>query len=575
MIVGSSRKKSRLPKLRSAIAHGDAGFLVTVVLLSASVYVTRLGFYSDDWAFLGALETSDDKSLFGLFASQWNSNANLRMRPTQILYQGTLFSLFGLHPLGYHVMNLLVFTGVVVLLYLTLRESGVARPYALSVALVFAVLPSYSTDRFWMAAFGYSLTLALFLLSVYADLRAIRSGPGRLLPWKIASLAALLLAGLGYEVILPFALLSPILVWIRASRIVPGGLKSRLTTLGAVAYIGSQYLVVVGVVVFKASTATAAPPDPNYLFHLARLVFGAAATNFGTYLVAFPHTTWWGLRNATPGALLVSALIGVAVFGYLAMPSRGLVPHERKQWIRVAGFGVIAFVLGYGLAFLTGRIGFSSTGILNRAAIGAAMGLAAVVVGLIGIASSWGKRQSTRRRLYAGGIALYCSASTLVVSVLGMYWVTAWPPQQQVLGEIRAAMPEAPSGSTLLLHGICPYVGPAIVFESYWDLAGALQVLYRDPTLKADVTGRMTLVSEGVATSLYGPKTTAFHRFGPRLILFDARTSSVISLTDGSILSAYLAKHPAPDCGGIPGQGALMLPMDRLYLGVLDRLARF
>jgi hypothetical protein len=81
MIAGSSRRVS--PKLRSAIARGgDAGFLVTVVLLSASVYVTQLGFYSDDWAFLGALETSDDKSLFGLFASQWDFNANLRMRPT-------------------------------------------------------------------------------------------------------------------------------------------------------------------------------------------------------------------------------------------------------------------------------------------------------------------------------------------------------------------------------------------------------------------------------------------------------------------------------------------------------------
>ncbi len=144
-----------------------------------------------------------------------------------------MFSLFGLHSLGYHITNLLVFTSAVVLLYWTLLEAGFARPHALSVALVFAVLPNYSTDRFWMAAFGYSLTLALFLLSLYADLRAVRSGPGRLLPWKIVSVAALLMAGLGYEMILPFALLSPIVVWIRASRTMPGGLKGRLTTLGA------------------------------------------------------------------------------------------------------------------------------------------------------------------------------------------------------------------------------------------------------------------------------------------------------------------------------------------------------
>ncbi len=247
--------------------------------------------------------------------------------------------------------------------------------------------------------------------------------------------------------------------------------------------------MVVGVVIFKAGIATGAPADPNYLFHVARLVFGAVATNFGTYVIAFPHTTWWGLRNATPSALLVAALIGIAAFGYFAMASRGPVPHERREWVRVAGFGVIAFALGYGLAFLTGRIGFSSTGILNRAAIGAATGLAAVVVGLIGVVSSWGSRPSTGRRLYAGGIALYCSASTLVVRALGMYWVAAWPLQERVLAEIQAAIPELPSGSTVLVHGICPYVGPAIVFESYWDVAGAVQVRYRDPTLEADVTG--------------------------------------------------------------------------------------
>jgi hypothetical protein len=553
--------------------RSEPGLLVAIVLLSASTYVTRLGFYSDDWAYLGTLNSSDDKSLFGLLASQWNVHAELRMRPSQILYQGTLFSLFGLHPLGYHIANLLVFTFAIVLLFATLTEMGVARLHAVSVALVFALLPNYSTDRFWLAAFGYFLMLALFLLSFYADLRGVRSGgSGRLLAWKMASLAALLLAGLGYEVILPFALLSPLVVWIRASRAMPGRVKGRLTTLAAAAYIASHYLVLVGVVIFKAATATGASPDPNYLFHVARLGFGAVATNFGTYLVAFPHTTWWSLGNATPSMLLVSALIGVVVFGYFAMPSRGSVTRERIVWIRIAGLGMIAFALGYGLAFLTGRIGFSSTGILNRAAIGAAIGLAALIVGLIGTVSSWESKASTRQRLYAGGIALYCSASTLVVSVLGMYWVAAWPIQERVLEEIQAGMPELPSGSTVLLHGICPYVGPAIVFESSWDLAGALQVRYQDPTLEADVTGRMTVVSEGVATHLYGPLTSAFHRFGPRLILFDARTGSVIRLTNASILSAYLAKHPTPDCGGIPGQGSLMLPMDRLYLRSLDRL---
>ena len=110
--------------------RSEPGLLVAIVLLSASTYVTRLGFYSDDWAILGTLNSSDNKSLFGLLASQWNFQAELRMRPSQILYQGTLFSLFGLHPFGYHIANLLVFTFAVVLLFATLTEMGVARLHA-------------------------------------------------------------------------------------------------------------------------------------------------------------------------------------------------------------------------------------------------------------------------------------------------------------------------------------------------------------------------------------------------------------------------------------------------------------
>ena len=47
------------------------------------------------------------------------------------------------------------------LLSLTLRELGLPRSLVLATPLVFALLPNYSTDRFWFAAFGYILSIAL------------------------------------------------------------------------------------------------------------------------------------------------------------------------------------------------------------------------------------------------------------------------------------------------------------------------------------------------------------------------------------------------------------------------------
>src|SRR3712207_4540248 len=82
----------------------DAAFLVSLVVLSAALYVTGLGFASDDWNFLGDLVTAADQSLAGLLQRQWDHGAMLRVRPPQMLYQAVLFKAFGLEPLGYHVV---------------------------------------------------------------------------------------------------------------------------------------------------------------------------------------------------------------------------------------------------------------------------------------------------------------------------------------------------------------------------------------------------------------------------------------------------------------------------------------
>lgn len=52
---------------------------------------------------------------------------------------------------------------------------------------------------------------------------------------------------------------------------------------------------------------------------------------------------------------------------------------------------------------------------------------------------------------------------------------------------------------------MCPYRGPAIVFESNWDLAGALGVHSGDHSLRADViTHRLKVDNRGISTFLYG-----------------------------------------------------------------------
>jgi hypothetical protein len=84
----------------------DCLFLGTVVLFSVIHYVPGLGFYGDDWDFLGKLSNSSNQRFFGLFRSLYNpSTVGGSMRPFQFLYLAALYRLFGPRPLGYHIIG--------------------------------------------------------------------------------------------------------------------------------------------------------------------------------------------------------------------------------------------------------------------------------------------------------------------------------------------------------------------------------------------------------------------------------------------------------------------------------------
>jgi hypothetical protein len=59
------------------------------------------------------------------------------MRPVQMRYLAALYSVFGLNPLRYHLVNAAVFSAGIVLFYLTLRELQIPALFATSVALVY------------------------------------------------------------------------------------------------------------------------------------------------------------------------------------------------------------------------------------------------------------------------------------------------------------------------------------------------------------------------------------------------------------------------------------------------------
>lgn len=541
--------------------------LVAIVIAASTVqYVARLGFASDDWAFLGSLTTHGDLSAPGR-SVEHDFAIYLRPRPVQVAYQTLLYDAFGPNPLGYHLVNTVVLAVMGALGYLVLRELAMPRLPAVAVAVTYGLLPHYSTDRFWWAAFGYSAAMTFALASIYADLRAVRSQGSALWRWKAAALASLAGAGLGYEIALPLLAAAVPLVWYRSRRSEAGTLSSRIGRVGTTVFFGSNILVLSAIVAFKLAFPVGVGVDGNYVQHLARLALGSATTSFGSYGIGLLESTRWAVATVDGGTLAVGLTLSAIIAVYLGVLGRRDSSHTWtvRNWLRLLAGGVLVLALGYGIFLTNGRILFSSSSISNRVSIVAAAGVAMIWIGLVGaMAATVPPRW--RAWVFAVPVAVVCLSGFLIVHGLATTWAEAWQRQQAILADIQTRLPALEDGTTIILDGSCPYVGPGIVFESNWDLAGALETQYGDPTVRADVvSANLSVDEDGLSTRLYVDHI-ARYEYDRRLLVFDARDSAVRPLPNADTARAWWATRQEPDCPrGGAGYGTELFSWDGWY----------
>jgi hypothetical protein len=469
--------------------------------------------------FFGRLFSSHAHHYFGLF------------RPGHLLYQALLYKVFGFQPLGYHIVNTAVLALGSILFYLTLRELGQDRRIALSVSLVFSLLPHFSTTRFWWAASQSNLSLAFYFLSLYSDLRMLRSNYSRRWLWKGIGWVSLLGSVVCYETVLPLFLLNPVLVWHRrsqrevASRMDQGqsstGLPvAPLTSLRLALLLASNLLLLAPPVILKVfSNRVPHHFDlAHYFLSFFRLVKDAFVVSYGVYGIKLPQVLW-KIEHEYPDALvaLLGLILGMVVFLFLrqrvvwgnaeerpAQVSAGSTLLKPKAMLFLIGFGMAVFALGYAIPASIGARQTSPTGVMNRINGAAAIGVALSFVGFVGLFSSCFRKQEVQRNLFCGLIALLFASNIIVNETIASFWVRAYKRQQTVLQAIYRSFPQLRPASIVLLDGVCPYDGPAIVFESYYDLWGALASHYHDLTLRADVlTSELRVGTAGISIFLF------------------------------------------------------------------------
>lgn len=528
----------------------DSLFLIFAVIFSISSYINKIGFYSDDWSFIGNFTLSQDKSLLGLIKTA--TTPNTFMRPLQNIYDAVLFWVFGTGPLGYHLVNSAVLVLIILMLYLVLRLLKVPRIISLSASLVFAMMPNYSTDRFWYAAYQVNISLLLFLLSTYFGLKAFAGKNAKKILWKTISLGSLILSTLSYEVVLPYVFLNMVLFSGSTAGVNQRSGKKVLHQKRTV-FILLNFIILLYIVIFKAKTTTRLGGTFNYPMDIINLAVSIFNTHFFELGLKQP-LIWWGIitNNLDKGVFVTALILFFYIFTYFLMLffSRP-VNLPGNTFLRnsvIAGLSVV--FLGYAIFFTNNQVGFSPTGIDNRVAIAASIGIAFIFVTFFAWASRTLLGQTSAKVIYSLSISVTCAGGFLVINALASYWGTAYAQSQSALSEIRQNFPSPEKNSIIILDGVCPYSGPAPVFESEWDLKGALQAIYRDPTIRADiVTPRLKVKTEGIETQIYTFKALYEYK---NLFIYNFKTKSVYPISSADEANSYFQKYNSDFNNGCP-----------------------
>jgi hypothetical protein len=505
----------------------DSTFLFLVLTFSSVLYIGGLGFYSDDWAVFGNFKNVSDPSLSGLFKSFYSPE--VAKRPVQIFYYAFLYKLFGLHPLGHHLFNHLMFGIAIVLFYLNLTELRVERTAALAISAVFAFLPHYSTARFWFMSFQVNLSMAFYFFSLFCDLKALTAGGRKAWVLKLLAWISIFASILAYELFLPLFFLNIFFVLYHSKK--AGETSSKRKFLLCLSNFFVLLFVIAVKLILLKTTRVIMQSSLDHFRWFVNILIDFTKMSYGTYGLELPVVLKKSLIYTDWKTISLSIAITIVIFLYLFRQASSFTQNQTEmrkgaRYFILAGLAI--FFVAFTVFLLSENASVTPSGINNRFTSAATIGVAISMIGIIGWIVCFSNSPRFRQILFCICAALLCGAGLLVNNAIANFWVSAYEKEKKVLNEIRETIPAIPQGSTVILDGACPYDGPAIVFESSWDLQGALLTMYPSTNLKANIVRpTMQLTKDAIQTTLYGE---VFQYPYQNLFIFDSRSKQVYKM---------------------------------------------
>lgn len=220
----------------------------------------------------------------------------------------------------------------------------------------------------------------------------------------------------------------------------------------------------------------------------------------------------FGAPGRTAVALAVLALVLIAGFvGWRTTDSA--LRDELVQWLALALAGAVVTIGGWGMLAPADPTYYSplQPSLGNRVNLLADIGLPVLAVGLLGLLGALIFSGVPRDRRWGVPLVILAVAIPIAhvyldrVDVDRAAWIQSRRMQGFVLDRLHQLISRPPPGSAVIARGFGLYTGPSVpVFNASWDLNGAVQLLWHDPTLHAWPAPPGTLVCTETGMTVNG-----------------------------------------------------------------------
>jgi len=494
------------------------GVLIGLTMLP---FALQSGPSADDWSHLSAIEAGSSLGML------------LRDRPLAHIQEIISYALFKYDWSAHVGLSLITLWASAIVFGLSLELIMPARDTLVMVATALFVTCPLVSSRLWFAASAYPQALFLTSLAIWLSIKWILGDLsfGRMV---LGSGFLYLLSLLSIEIQAALVGIVPILAWFfRAGngQRIRRSVSSFLPYLEAgIIWIGFRLIVVPRLGLFNPKGSGIEIPS------LGKLLLEAAWPWVGTFLSTFvilPLKVWSGLSQTFPTVFMIAifSIIFISIVCIICDQRGGRLGDDTVNDLLVSQDVLSKWVVGAGLAMIL--LGYlpilftdSNTYELpltysSRIAYAMTPGWA-----IAGAGTGWwlshrlGRWMQPNRLflLYSVIVVGMCSAFTVSSN---LDYVQRWEIQRRVLRNVRAMAPALADNTYVVITGE-PGVIRALdmsfpllqsfekrgngvyVFGSAWEVRGAMQVLYQNPTLAGDVLKR-EFVMEVEENGRFGP----------------------------------------------------------------------